>query len=242
LPFGHYGRDLLAHFYNSNRSRHGGNLEAVYNCKFGQDGGQFVKGMCVQDLERGVQDGISPDPWQTDTCVGDWYYKSGIKYKTTTTVVQMLADIVSKNGNLLLNFPVRADGTLDSEEEKILEGLSVWTSANGEAIYGTRPWTVYGEGVKGPAGGMFNEDKLQYTAEDIRFTTKGKYLYVIVLAWPTSGQLVIRSLVGHTPHQIRLVQGGDLLKWEHGPDGLAVKLPAEQRGDHAFVLRVEGVS
>jgi alpha-L-fucosidase len=242
LPFGQYGRDLLAHFYNSNMEHNGGKLEAVYTCKKTDDGGQYEDGMCVRDLERGVQDGISPEPWQTDTCVGDWYYKRGIKYKTTTTVVQMLADIVSKNGNLLLNFPVRADGTLDSEEERILQELTAWTSVNGEAIFGSRPWTVYGEGTKGPAGAMFNEDKLQYTAEDIRFTTKGKYLYATALAWPESGRLRIRSLGGKTPHAVRLVQGGDHLKWRRESDALTIQLPREKRGDHAFVLRLEGVA
>jgi len=145
LPFGRHGRELLAHFYNSNMERHGGRLDAVYNCKNNDDGGQFVNGMCVQDVERGIQDGISDLPWQTDTCVGDWYYKRDIQYKTPTTVIQMLIDIVSKNGNLLLNFPLRADGTLDAQEESILAAIGEWMAINGEAIYETRPWRVYGE-------------------------------------------------------------------------------------------------
>ena len=85
-----HGRELLAHFYNSNIQRLGGRLEAVYNCKKSDDGGQFADGMCVQDVERGIQDKINPLPWQTDTCVGDWYYKRDIQYKTPTTVTRRL--------------------------------------------------------------------------------------------------------------------------------------------------------
>jgi alpha-L-fucosidase len=241
LPFGKYGRELLAHFYNTNTQRNG-KLEAVYNCKKNDDGGQFADGMCVRDMERGVFDVIRPEPWQTDTCVGDWYYKRDIVYKTPTTVIQMLIDIVSKNGNLLLNFPVRADGTLDATEERILESLGEWMAANAEAIYGTRPWKVCGEGQKGPAGAMFNEGELSYTAEDIRFTAKDSSLFAFALGWPTSGQLLIRSLAGTSVHSVNLLDGGDSLKFNQTAEGLAVQLPSQQRGDHAFALRIQGVA
>jgi alpha-L-fucosidase len=242
LPFGRYGRELLAHFYNSNIQRLGGRLEAVYNCKNNDDGGQFAEGMCVQDVERGIQDGINPLPWQTDTCVGDWYYKRDIQYKTPTTVIQMLIDIVSKNGNLLLNFPVRADGTLDSREEEILANIADWTAINGEAIYGTRPWRVYGEGSAGPSSGNFNEDKIRYTSEDIRFTTKDGQLFAFALAWPVSGKLLIRSITSGQVHSVRMLQTGAVLKWEQQPEGLSIQLPAQKVGEHAFGLRIEGVS
>ncbi len=242
LPFGAHGRELLAHFYNSNMQQNSGQLEAVYNCKKVEDGGQYADGMCVRDMERGVLDGISPEPWQTDTCVGDWYYKKDIVYKTPTTVVQMLVDIVSKNGNLLLNFPVRADGTLDAQEEDILASLAEWTAVNGEAIYATRPWHVYGEGTQGPSGAMFNEGKLTYTSEDIRFTTKGGTLYAFALAWPASGKLLIKSLAARQPRSVNLLHGGDSLQFKQQPEGLLVQLPAERRGEHAFGLRIEGIA
>jgi alpha-L-fucosidase len=242
LPFGRHGRELLAHFYNSNAKRLNGKLEAVYNCKKGNDGGQYADGMCVEDLERGVADGIKAEPWQTDTCVGDWYYKRDIKYKTPTTVIQMLIDIVSKNGNLLLNLPLRGDGTLDSEEERILADLAEWTSINGEGIYGTRPWRVYGEGSRGPTGGKFNEGKLNYTSEDIRFTTRGRSLYAFALAWPTTGKLLIRSLAGSSVSSVRMIYGGETLNWTREADGLAIQLPGQQRGEHAFGLIIEGVA
>ena len=241
LPFGEHGRELLAHFYNSNLQRTG-KLDAVYNCKNSNDGGQFAEGMCVEDIERGVADGIKAHPWQTDTCVGDWYYKSGIKYKTPTTVIQMLLDIVSKNGNLLLNLPLRADGTLDQEEESILSAMGDWIAFNGEAVYGTRPWKVFGEGKSGPKAAMFNEDKLDYIAEDIRFTTKGGSLFAAALAWPTSGYLLIKSLANSPVTSVHMLHGGEALRWKQQSDGLQIKLPEQQRGEHAFVVRIRGVA
>jgi alpha-L-fucosidase len=193
-------------------------------------------------MERGVFDAIRQDPWQTDTCVGDWYYKRDIVYKTPTTVIQMLIDIVSKNGNLLLNFPLRADGTLDAKEEAILASLAKWIAVNGEAIYGTRPWKVYGEGSQGPSGAMFNEGKLSYSAEDIRFTVKSGSLFAFALAWPASGKLLIRSLAGTPVHSVNLLDGGDSLSFTQTTGGLAVQLPPQQRGEHAFALRILGVA
>ena len=241
LPFGRHGRDLLAHFYNANAARNHGILEAVYNCKFNDDGGQYVDGMCVQDLERGVEGQIRPLPWQTDTCVGDWYYKKDIEYKTATTVIQMLADIVSKNGNLLLNLPLRADGTLDAREESIVEELAAWTAINGKAIFGTRPWRIYGEGFEEVDNRDFDENTLEYTAQDIRFTTKGNLLYAIALAWPESGIITIRSLPATAVPVVRMVHGGDLLETARTPRGLTITLPQQKRGNHAYVLQIEGV-
>jgi alpha-L-fucosidase len=241
VPFGGYGRSLVAHFYNANTQWHGGKLEAVYNCKFnGKDGGEYAEGSCVQDLERGVQNGIKAKPWQTDTCVGDWYYKRDIQYKTATTVIQMLADIVSKNGNLPMNFPLRPDGTLDAPQEKILTEMAPWVRLNGEAIYGTRPWRVYGEGPTQVTGGHFNEGKLTYTAEDIRFTARRGTLYAIALAWPESGKLTIRSLAGRSITSVRMLGVSDPLKFTRGSRGLVVNLPASRPCDHAYVLRLEG--
>jgi alpha-L-fucosidase len=113
-------------------------------------------------------------------------------------------------------------------------------AANGEAIYGSRPWKKFGEGQNGPTGAMFNEDKLNYTAEDIRFTTKGTSLYAFAMAWPASGKLRITSLASATPHSVRMVDGGDLLKWTRQPDALLIELPKTQRGEHAFGVRIEG--
>jgi alpha-L-fucosidase len=115
-------------------------------------------------------------------------------------------------------------------------------AANSDALYGSRPWRIFGEGQHGPTGAMFNEDKLTYTADDIRFTTKGGSLYAFAMAWPASNSLQIRSLASATPHSVRMVDGGESLKWKRQADALVIELPKTQRGDHAFGVRIEGVA
>ncbi len=241
LPYpDEFGRKLLAHYYNDSARRHAGRVEAIYNCK------QNSQGMWVQDLERGVMEKICPTPWQTDTCVGGWYYDVNLAkrhgYKSTTTVIQMLCDIVSKNGNLLLNFPPRPDGTLDDDELKILDGMAAWMPIGGEAIFGTRPWKVFGEGARKLRSGMFNEDSLRYTAKDIRFTTKGPVLYAIALGWPAGGKLLIRSLAAPAGRvtDVTLLGHPQKLAWSQTEEGLVVTLPQKKPCEHAFVFRVLG--
>lgn len=190
FPFGEYGLNMLSHFYNDNIKENSGNLEAVYTCKEPSDG------TWVEDLERGVQDSISPFPWQTDTSIGDWFYRTGQKYKSATEVIQMLCDIVSKNGNLLINIVQTPEGDLEPDVLKIVNEIGMWTSKNGEGIYGSRPWKVYGEKPSVESvikSGNFNEDKLKYTEQDIRFTTKGDTLFAFCLGSPTS-DIKINSL------------------------------------------------
>ncbi len=156
----------------------------------------------MQDVERGVMSGINPLPWQTDTSNGDWFYADGYTYKTAPEVIRMLADIVSKNGNLLLNVVLYPDGSLPPESQTLLSELKPWMAVNAEAIHGTRPWTVHGEGPTETAAGAFKENA-QYTAQDIRFTTKGKTLYAITLGEP-SGSVSITSL---RPRRSRKTRG-----------------------------------
>jgi len=241
LPYpDQYGRKLLAHLYNDSMQQNDGRLKAVYTCK------EDSRGRWVQDLERGVMDKICPEPWQTDTCVGGWYYDMNLArnhgYKSAATVIHMLCDIVSKNGNLLLNFPPRPDGTLDEDELKILAEMAAWMPINGEAIFGTRPWTVFGESPHQPQGGNFNEGALRYTAADIRFTTKGPTLYALILGWPADGKLRIRSLA--TPagkiDSVALLGSSDPFGWSQQDDGLTVTLPRKRPCDHAYVLKIAG--
>src|SRR6185369_2000443 len=131
-------------------------------------------------------------PWQTDTSNGDWFYSDGYAYKTGPDVIRMLADIVSKNGNLLLNVVLYPDGSLPPESQELLGDLKAWMSVNAETIHGTRPWTVFGEGPTQTAAEAFKE-KAEYTAEDIHFTTPGKTVYAITLGEPR-GQVAITSL------------------------------------------------
>src|SRR5205085_11518041 len=126
LPFGDVGRNMLAYYYNQDFAIHRGAVDAVYTCK------QASFGKWAQDVERGVLDSISPFPWQTDTSIGDWYYKTGQKYKSADEVIQLLMDIVSKNGNLLINVVQTPEGDLEQDVLDIVEGIAKWTAANGE--------------------------------------------------------------------------------------------------------------
>jgi alpha-L-fucosidase len=246
IPFGEVGRSLFAHFYNANTRWHGGTLEAVYNIKDMSDRGthgDYRRGVGIQDVERGGLDQISPEPWQTDTCIGDWYYKTGYTYKTSQQVIAMLADVVSKNGNLLLNIPLRHDGTIDVQEEKVLDEMGKWMAVNGEAIYGTRPWKVFGEGPERRGGKRFTEKIFaQMTAEDIRFTTKNAALYAIVLGWPATGKMFLRSLPdadGNVNHVALLGYDGDLA-WEQDAKGVHVVLPEAFKSKGIIALKMQG--
>jgi alpha-L-fucosidase len=233
------GRSMIAHLYNSSAARNGGVVRAVYNCK------QNSNGMWVEDLERGVMAGIRPYPWQTDTSIGDWFYNKHWKYRSAEWVVHSLVDIVSKNGNLLINVVQRPDGTLDDDAAKIVNDLAAWIAVNGEGIYETRPWIVYGEGKSRAKGGSFHEDHA-YTADDIRFTAKGDTtLYAFLLGWPESHKTVIRSLAkvdgvtGKIEHISLLGHPGDL-KWTQDENGLTVELPDAKTSDFAVALKIQG--
>ncbi len=229
FPFGEYGKNMLAHFYNQNIAANGGNLQAVYTCKEPSDG------TWVEDLERGVQDSISPLPWQTDTSIGDWFYRTGQKYKTATEVIQMLVDIVSKNGNLLINIVQTPEGDLEPDVLEIVNEIGMWTSINGEGIYGTRPWKVYGEKPVSATivkSGDFNEDELKYSAQDIRFTTKGNDLYAFCLGQPTS-DIKINSLGRNSKFSEKRIASvtmlGSNLKihWKQYGSDLIIRKPVE---------------
>ncbi|HZR21329.1 MAG TPA: alpha-L-fucosidase [Verrucomicrobiae bacterium] len=237
VPFGNdVGRSMIAHLYNSDAGRHGGKPQVIYTCK------QKSEGRWVEDLERGVMPGINPYPWQTDTSIGDWFYNRNWKFRPVSWTIHMLVDIVSKNGNLLLNVVQRPDGSLDAEVEQSLNELADWIKIHGEAIYGTRPWLVYGEGAVRTKGGHFHED-FKYTAQDIRFTTKGRALYAIALGWPEDGKLVIKSLASTGAGKIKrvsLLGSKAKLTWTRIPEGLVVNLPAEKLSPHTCGLRIEG--
>jgi len=246
LPFEEYGLNVVAHLYNLSAGKNGGKTEGVYTCKRVED---TVHGVAVLDIERGVVDDIWPRPWQTDTCIGQWHYKRGQEYKTPKTVIDMLVDIVSRNGNLMLNFPLPARGTLDLEELSVLAEITKWMSVNSAAIYSSRPWKIFGESPAAAApttNAMFNEAKRKdLTAADVRFTTKGDTLYAFVMGWPDY-QTVIRPLATNTALRVGKIQNVELLgfdgklDWSQDNSGLKIMMPAQKPCDYAIVFKVTG--
>jgi len=249
-PASDIGLRIAAYFYNTNLARNRGKLEAVMTGK-GLNAEQ--RRALVLDVERGVTHGGETLPWQTDTCIGSWHYQRSIfeqhKYKTPGQVVQMLIDIVSKNGNLMLSIPVRGDGTIDEDEVACLEGIAKWMAPNSEGIFATRPWKVYGEGPsvttaapQGQFGGA--RDVRPYTAEDIRFTSKGDSLYAFVMAWPADGKVTIKTLAQGSEHypkniaRVELLGSRGPLAFSRDTTGLMVTLPETKPNDYAYVLRI----
>lgn len=154
----------------------------------------------------------------------------------------MLADIVSKNGNLLLSVPLRGDGTIDEDEVKILEDLAAWMKVNGEAIFGTRPWRVFGEGPPCPQEGTVSEhDARPYTSADIRFTTKGSTLFAIGMVWPADGRLILKTFANDADPanfgEVKLLGSSKKVKWSRTAAGLELELPKGVTPQEPFVVR-----
>ncbi|MDE3105012.1 MAG: alpha-L-fucosidase [Acidobacteriota bacterium] len=236
IPFDEYGLSLVANLYNLSAQRHNGRVEAIYQSKTATD---CATGTCALDRERGVLDDISATPWQTDTCIGEWHYKRGIKYKTPKKVIDLLVDIVSKNGNLLLNFPLPNSGELDADERVTLDGITAWMQGNSEGIYATRPWKIYGEGpstkVVIPKNGKEfdpNEGKKpDLTASDIRFTTKGSTVYAFVQGWPQGAAVINAFGTGSAQRpprvtRVQMLGHDENLRFRQQADALRVDLPA----------------
>ena len=243
LPLGQAGLDMAAHFYNSSIAWHG-SLQGVLNCKgLPEDRRAGV----VEDVERGFRSEILPHPWQTDTCIGDWHYNRERflqkSYMPADAVVHRLCDVVAKNGCLLLSIPVRGDGTIDAEERKLVEGIGGWTKRNGEAIFGSRPWRLSGEGPTQVAVGQLNEHRAKpFEAADIRFTTKGATLYAMTLGKPADA-VHIKSLAGTgTVQRVEIVGATGPLTFRQDGDGLHVTMPTGASHDYGVALKINGTN
>ena len=224
------GLKITTHLYNKNP-------RAVV---FGKILNEEQRKAITWDVERGAPNEIIEEPWQTCNCIGGWHYNTEIYekgwYKSAETVVKQLVDIVSKNGNLLLSIPLRADGTYDEKEAQILDDLEAWMTVNGESIFGTRPWKKFGEGpvaektvdFNGPG---FNDGQYaDIDYRDVRFNQTKKYLYATVMGWPEDGKVVVRSLAKGNPYLKRSISqvyllGYGKLKAQQTAEGLCIQLP-----------------
>jgi len=238
--FAPYLRKFAAYYYNRGAEWKKG---VAINYK----NQSFPEKAAVYDIERGKLDKLRPSLWQTDTSVGlkSWGYIEGEEFRTPDSLVDDLIDIVSKNGLLLLNIGPRADGSIPDQAQQLLLEIGRWLAVNGEAIYGSRPWKIFGEGPTPVLTGGFTDKKQKsFTAEDIRFTTKGNTLYAIALDWPGKTMTVksfgvASKLLDKRIASVKLLGSRQRLKWEQEPDGLKVELPDIKPGDYAFVLRIE---
>ena len=240
LPFGQYGLDAVAHYYDRASEWHGTPQVVITAKRLGD----YQRDAILEDVERGFVEGIRAEPWQTSTCLGNWHYDRPLYerhgYKSAKEVVQRLADVVAKNGNLLLSVPQRGDGSIDADEDAILAALAGWMDANGAAIHGTRPWRMFGEGpTRPPTGHMAEGEAKPFTGQDVRFTTKGAALHAIFLDWP--GDARIESL-RRGSGQVERVEtcAGRPLEFEQRDDALHVVLPRPEEGELAPALRILG--
>jgi len=242
-PVHPYLQTFAAYYYNRGAEWR---LGVAINYK--KHGGEsFPDTAGVLDIERGQLASMRPLFWQTDTSVSksSWGYVSSHEYKAADAIVDDLIDIVSKNGCLLLNIGPRPDGTIPEPEEELLRQIGAWLSVNGEAVYGTRPWTTFGEGPTTVVEGPFADTKRKpFTHEDIRFTTKGRTVYAIALAAPPGGRLAIRSMSRSSPHLGGTVDSVVVLgttgpaRWTQDDGALRVDVPSRVAGQPAVALRV----
>ena len=240
VAFEPYLQRFAAHYYN--RGLEWGK-EVAINYKYVA----YPEGTAILDLERGQLKDIRPMLWQNDTSVAknSWGYTHNQEYKTAASLIQDLVDVVSKNGALLLNVGPRPDGTIPEPEQEILLEIGRWLAVNGEAIYNTRPWRIYGEGpTEVPEGAFTDTARPPFTAQDFRFTVKGDALYAICLDWPQDGALIRSLAKGACPdveriRRVELLGVPASLDWRVTGEGLHISAPAEKPCDHAYTFRIE---
>ncbi len=232
---------VIAHLYNTNISKNGGKLDAMAFTKGNEDS----RAVAV-NIESSVPKTIKRDqPWQTENGLGEWFYKAGTFYDSGMVIHQML-EAVAKDGNYVINIPLKPSGELDPGAEQTLKDMGDWMELNSEGIYGSGAWDVWGEGSVVMGDGNLGKGQAQtpYTAKDIRFTTKDGAVYAWLMAWPQDGRVVIRSLglAAGNISQVTLLGSKDQILWKQTADGLEVTLPSTAPCKFAYGLKVTGTN
>ncbi|GGI44795.1 alpha-L-fucosidase [Paenibacillus marchantiophytorum] len=228
------GLEVLAYHYNKSIEKNGSN-QAVYLQK---DKRPEIYNVGILDIEKSQMPRVTEKPWHTDTCIGNWFYDAKQTYKKTDQILEMLVDIVSKNGNMLLNILQRPDGTIDEEAKYLLDELAKWFVVCGEGIYGTRPWKVSGEGNTLVKIVPYVEEKTSWNSSDYRFTSKGNHVYSFIMCPPANGVCVLKSFNDETVKSVQILGGGKL-EFTQDSGVLAVKLPQELPATYFNCLKTE---
>lgn len=228
------GLEAVAYYYNKSIEKYGKN-NYVYTQK---DRREKVYSIGVLDLEKSQLKDALPHVWQTDTCIGAWYYGKTTVYKRPGHIIEMLVDIVAKNGTILMNIVQRPDGSIDREAEFILDELAKWFKICGEGIHGTRPWVIPSEGSSHASAELFNENRVEWKSEDFRFTKKGNHVYAFMLSAPENGVAILKSFMKEDINKVTLLGYGDV-EFSHTFGLLTVQLPKELPTEYTNCLMIE---
>ena len=243
------GKNILQHYYNHSAANHDGKQQVVVT---GKQLTTQQKDYMMWDVERGIPDRPQEDYWQTCTCIGQWHYDqnvyNGNGYKSGATVIRMLIDVVSKNGNLLLSIPVKGNGSIDDKEKKVLADIKAWMDINSESIYGTRMWKTFGEGPLAEAANPmnaqgFNEGQA-YSAQDVRYVQRNDTVYATIMAWPEARQFdfkafsIIESSYSGDVEKVELLGYNKPITFEQSIQGLSIIVPDSKPNAIAPVFRI----
>lgn len=234
-----YKLRFMAHYFNRAAAE---SRDVVITYK----NGELPATIGVPDYEKGRVDSPAPEPFLTDETISNWSwsYVEGLTYKSVAQIIHILADVVSKNGTLMLNVSPRADGTIPEAQREILLAIGDWLATNGEAVYGTRPWMTYGGGPTGQEESGHFLPVLEYTPDDVRYTARGDTVYAIALGWPGPGRpLTLTAFADPAAADLEVTEvdvlGADApAEWERDPVGLVVTTPREPAHSGAVVYRI----